>query len=83
VDPTGRPRATPLTGHPGFLHSVDDDLVRNVTTLASEAPMARDLATRPELGLLAFDPTRRHRLRLNGRALQELVLREVVPPRRH
>lgn len=68
VDETGQPRATPLTGHPGFLRSVDDDLVHIVTTLASDAPMAQDLAARPELGLLAFDPTRRHRLRLNGRA---------------
>ncbi|GMU64544.1 MAG: oxidoreductase [Acidobacteriota bacterium] len=69
VDGEGRPRATPLTGPPGFLRSLDDDLVEIATPVAPDAPLARDLAGRPELGLLAFDPTRRFRLRLNGRAL--------------
>ena len=68
VDAEGRPRATLLTGRAGFLESLDDDLVHIAVPLASGAPIARDLAGRPELGLLAFDPTRRQRLRLNGRA---------------
>lgn len=68
VDADGRPRATLLTGPAGFLDCLDDDLVRVAAPLASGAPIARDLAEHPELGLLAFDPTRRQRLRLNGRA---------------
>lgn len=68
VDAEGRPRATLLTGRAGFLASVDDDLVQIATPLAADSDLARDLAGRPQLGLLAFDPTRRQRLRLNGRA---------------
>jgi predicted pyridoxine 5'-phosphate oxidase superfamily flavin-nucleotide-binding protein len=68
VDEEGRLRATPLAGRAGFLQSVDDDLVHVAASMAPDAPIAQDLAGRPELGLLAFDPTRRHRLRLNGRA---------------
>jgi predicted pyridoxine 5'-phosphate oxidase superfamily flavin-nucleotide-binding protein len=68
VDVEGWPRATPLTGSEGFLEPVADDLVRIAAPLHSGAPLAGDLGGRPELGLLAFDPIRRQRLRLNGRA---------------
>jgi predicted pyridoxine 5'-phosphate oxidase superfamily flavin-nucleotide-binding protein len=68
VDAAGRPRATLLTGRAGFLASIDDDLVHVAAPLPPDAPLGRDLAERPQLGLLAFDPTRRLRLRLNGRA---------------
>lgn len=71
VDAEGRVHATLLTGPEGFLTGVDDELLRISapleSPLESESPIVRDLEARPELGLLVFDPTRRQRLRLNGR----------------
>lgn len=69
VDAAGRVHATLLTGPAGFLAPVDGELVRIGVELADGSPLARDLAERPALGLLAFDPTRRQRVRLNGRGL--------------
>ncbi len=69
VDAAGRVYATLLTGPAGFLAPVDGELLRIDTGLALDSPLARDLEARPALGLLAFDPTRRQRLRLNGRGL--------------
>jgi len=67
VGAEGRVRATLLTGPEGFLAPVDHELLQISVPFESEAPIVRDLEARPELGLLLFDPTRRQRLRLNGR----------------
>lgn len=69
VDGHGRVHASVLDGPAGFLERVDGELLRVVARLPAASALARDLAERPELGLLAFDPARRRRLRLNGRAL--------------
>jgi len=69
VDASGRVHATLLTGASGFLRPVDGELLRLGAAPVGEARLARDLAQRPELGLLVFDPTRRQRLRLNGRGI--------------
>jgi predicted pyridoxine 5'-phosphate oxidase superfamily flavin-nucleotide-binding protein len=67
VGAEGRVQATLLTGPEGFLAPVDHELLEISVPLESVAPVLRDLEVRPELGLLVFDPTRRQRLRINGR----------------
>jgi predicted pyridoxine 5'-phosphate oxidase superfamily flavin-nucleotide-binding protein len=69
VDAAGRVHASVLDGAEGFLERIDDELLRVGGALPPESRLARDLADNPELGLLVFDPTRRRRLRVNGRAL--------------
>jgi len=69
VDGRGRVHASVLDGPAGFLERVDGELLRVAARLPAASVLARDLAERPELGLLAFDPARRRRLRINGRAL--------------
>lgn len=68
LDGQGRVHASVLDGPAGFLERVDGELLRVAARLPPDSALARDLAERPEIGLLAFDPTRRRRVRLNGRA---------------
>lgn len=69
VDAEGRVHATLLTGPAGFLAPADGELLRIDAQLSEDSQLLRDLSVRPELGLLAFDPTRRQRVRLNGRGV--------------
>jgi len=69
VDGGGRVHATLLEGREGFLERVDDELLSVGTPRPAPGRLVRDLAERPEIGLLVFDPTRRGRLRVNGRGL--------------
>lgn len=69
VDAEGRVHATLLTGPAGFLAPADGELLRIAARLPEDSQLPRDLSARPQLGLLAFDPTRRQRVRLNGRGV--------------
>jgi predicted pyridoxine 5'-phosphate oxidase superfamily flavin-nucleotide-binding protein len=69
VDQAGRVWASLLTGPPGFLRPIDQELLLIEGRLAPADRLAGNLAERPELGLLVIDLVRRRRLRVNGRGL--------------
>lgn len=69
LDGRGRVWASLLTGPPGFIRPVDAQLLRLAVRPSPGDPLADNLATRPELGLLVLDPTTRQRMRFNGRGL--------------
>jgi hypothetical protein len=68
IDARGRPWASLLTGPPGFVRPVDDELLLVEPDAGSLVGVSRRLGERPELGLLVMDFASRRRLRLNGRA---------------
>ena len=67
VDARDRVWASILTGPPGFVQPVDPRLLRLTARPTPGDPLADNLTTRPELGLLVLDPTTRQRMRFNGR----------------
>jgi predicted pyridoxine 5'-phosphate oxidase superfamily flavin-nucleotide-binding protein len=68
VDSDGRPWASVLTGHPGFMQAVDDRTVKiNARPMAGD-PLAQSLAIGGQVGMVVIDFATRHRMRLNGRA---------------
>jgi predicted pyridoxine 5'-phosphate oxidase superfamily flavin-nucleotide-binding protein len=69
LEPSGRVWASLLTGPPGFLAPVGEGLVRIGARWIPGDPLLGNLAARPELGLLAIDPSRRQRMRFNGRGM--------------
>jgi predicted pyridoxine 5'-phosphate oxidase superfamily flavin-nucleotide-binding protein len=69
LDRTGRVWASLLTGPAGFLTAVDAQLLRLATRPWPGDPLADNIATRPELGVLVLDPRTRQRMRFNGRGL--------------
>jgi predicted pyridoxine 5'-phosphate oxidase superfamily flavin-nucleotide-binding protein len=69
LDARGRVWASLLTGPPGFIQPVDPQLLRLAARPTPGDPLAGDLETRPELGLLVLDPTTRQRMRFNGRGM--------------
>src|SRR5512145_2344354 len=69
LDAGSRVWASLLTGSPGFLRPVDERLLLVERLPHPADPLARNLRTRRELGLLAIDLASRRRLRFNGRAL--------------
>jgi uncharacterized protein len=71
VDGDGRVWASLLTGSPGFIRAVDAEHLLVESRLAPADPLARNLAVRPELGLLVIDLARRRRLRVNGRGVRD------------
>jgi predicted pyridoxine 5'-phosphate oxidase superfamily flavin-nucleotide-binding protein len=68
-DEAGRVWASLLVGSPGFIRTVDEQLVFMAAQPRPGDPLARNLGHGPELGLLVIDLATRRRLRLNGRAL--------------
>ena len=69
VDEAGYVWASLLTGPPGFLKAMNDEVLHIAARLASEDLLARNLAAKPDLGVLVIDLAKRRRLRVNGRAL--------------
>jgi predicted pyridoxine 5'-phosphate oxidase superfamily flavin-nucleotide-binding protein len=67
IDGRGRVWASLLTGPPGFLQATSEMRLRIEARPAPGDPLEVNLAARPELGLLAFDPATRRRMRFNGR----------------
>lgn len=68
LDARGRPWASLLTGAPGFVQATSGSL-RIAAVPVPGDPLAGNLRTRPELGLLAIDLRTRQRFRVNGRAV--------------
>jgi hypothetical protein len=71
VDEGDRVWASLLTGSPGFLRALDEELVLIEGGFAPEDPLLRNLEAKPALGLLAIDLARRRRLRVNGRGVRD------------
>ena len=69
LDAAGRPWASVLSGPAGFLHVVDERLLRIGALPAADDPFVSNLRARRELALLVIDPRTRRRMRLNGRGL--------------
>ncbi|MFC9662363.1 pyridoxamine 5'-phosphate oxidase family protein [Nocardia sp. NPDC127606] len=66
ADPAGRLWASPLTGPAGFVHAIDDATI-DIDTLPETAdPLSVALAGDVEVGLIALQPQRRRRMRVNG-----------------
>jgi hypothetical protein len=69
LDAEGRVCASPVTGPAGFAGVVDSGMLRLAAPPIPGDPLGRNLALRPELGLLLLDPRTRQRMRFNGRGL--------------
>lgn len=68
IDSNEQVWASLLTGEPGFIQVVSDQLVQIHATLILGEPLEKNLNDQPEFGLLAIDLATRRRLRLNGQA---------------
>jgi predicted pyridoxine 5'-phosphate oxidase superfamily flavin-nucleotide-binding protein len=66
LDDESRVSASLLTGPPGFLRPQGEESLLIDARPASADPLTRNLALRPELGVLIIDLARRQRLRVNG-----------------
>jgi uncharacterized protein len=66
VDGQGRPWASILVGHPGFVHSPDPQSLRIAARPAFGDPLGANLAVGARLGLLGIQPETRRRNRANG-----------------
>jgi predicted pyridoxine 5'-phosphate oxidase superfamily flavin-nucleotide-binding protein len=69
LDGEGRPWPSLLTGPAGFIRAVDAHLLHVAAAPLASDPLAVNLRTRPELGLLVIDLHTRRRVRFNGRGL--------------
>jgi predicted pyridoxine 5'-phosphate oxidase superfamily flavin-nucleotide-binding protein len=67
IDGRGRVWGSLLTGPPGFLKATGATRVHLDARPAPGDPLAANLAARADLGLLAFDPATRRRIRFNGK----------------
>ncbi|HEY9825028.1 MAG TPA: pyridoxamine 5'-phosphate oxidase family protein [Stenomitos sp.] len=67
VDATGHPWASILVGNPGFLSTPDDRTLQVTTQPLFGDPLARNLATGIDIGLLGIELSTRRRNRMNGR----------------
>ncbi|MFI7525490.1 pyridoxamine 5'-phosphate oxidase family protein [Nocardia salmonicida] len=66
ADPAGRLWASPLTGPAGFVHAVGDATIDIDTVPEGADPLAAALSSEVEVGLIALQPQRRRRMRVNG-----------------
>lgn len=69
VDDAGRVWASMVTGMPGFITAPDAATLRLAARLPATDPLGKGLSRGRPLGILVFDPERRRRIRLNGRAI--------------
>ena len=67
VDNTGRPWASVLVGHPGFIHSSTPDKLKINTRLIYGDPLKDGLYPGAQLGLLGIEYESRRRNRMNGK----------------
>ncbi|WP_062985913.1 pyridoxamine 5'-phosphate oxidase family protein [Nocardia anaemiae] len=68
ADPAGRVWAGSLIGSPGFVHVIDAETIAIDASPAAGDPL-RETLTRPvRIGMIALQPERRRRMRVNGSA---------------
>ncbi|WP_068062797.1 pyridoxamine 5'-phosphate oxidase family protein [Nocardia xishanensis] len=68
ADATGRLWASPLVGRPGFVHAVDPGTIAVDARPAASDPLAEALTRPARVGMIALEPVRRRRMRVNGTA---------------
>jgi len=68
IDANRRVWASLLTGKPGFIQVIDQQLVRIDAAQIVGDPLSKNLLFRDEIGILVIDLATRRRLRLNGKA---------------
>ncbi|MEU2035039.1 pyridoxamine 5'-phosphate oxidase family protein [Nocardia amamiensis] len=71
ADATGRLWASELVGPPGFVHAVDDRTIVVGARPAAADPLHETLTHQAGIGMIALQPQRRRRMRVNGRATPE------------
>jgi predicted pyridoxine 5'-phosphate oxidase superfamily flavin-nucleotide-binding protein len=67
ADGNGAMWASILAGPPGFAHAVSDDTVEIDARPIAVDPLSPVLEAPARVGLIALDPSRRRRMRINGR----------------
>ncbi|AFY89513.1 MULTISPECIES: pyridoxamine 5'-phosphate oxidase family protein [Chroococcidiopsis] len=68
IDKHGKVWASLLTGKPGFVQVVAEQLVQVQTTANSSDPLLKNLSIHDDIGILVIDLATRRRLRINGKA---------------
>ncbi|MBF6185517.1 MULTISPECIES: pyridoxamine 5'-phosphate oxidase family protein [Nocardia] len=68
ADAGGRLWASGLVGEPGFVRVIDDSSMTLATRPADGDPLAGPLAGPASIGMIALQPSRRRRMRVNGRS---------------
>ncbi|MFC9896266.1 pyridoxamine 5'-phosphate oxidase family protein [Nocardia sp. NPDC127579] len=68
ADPQGRVWAGQLAGPPGFVRAVDDETLCVDAEFAPGDPLRAALRAPARIGVIALEPQRRRRMRLNGRS---------------
>ncbi|MGK8500383.1 pyridoxamine 5'-phosphate oxidase family protein [Nocardia asiatica] len=71
ADPAGRLWASELVGQPGFVRAVDDRTITVGTRPAAGDPLHEALTHRSRVGMIALQPQRRRRMRVNGESAPE------------
>jgi predicted pyridoxine 5'-phosphate oxidase superfamily flavin-nucleotide-binding protein len=69
ADERGRLWASLVMGKPGFITAPDEHTLSLAADLSAADPIGTCLGNDRPVGVLVFDPARRRRLRLNGRAI--------------
>ncbi|MBF6165818.1 pyridoxamine 5'-phosphate oxidase family protein [Streptomyces gardneri] len=71
ADEAGRLWASELAGQPGFVRALDDRTISVRTRPAAADPLREALTHRVRVGMIALQPQRRRRMRVNGRSTPE------------
>ncbi|NQE71326.1 hypothetical protein NG2371_05799 [Nocardia gamkensis] len=71
ADTAGRLWASELVGQPGFVRAVDDRTIAVGVRPAATDPLHEALTHRCGVGMIALQPQRRRRMRVNGRSTPE------------
>ncbi|MCP2287673.1 pyridoxamine 5'-phosphate oxidase family protein [Nocardia amikacinitolerans] len=66
ADAAGRLWASPLVGDPGFVHAVDAEAIAVDARPDAGDPLAEALTRPVRVGMIALEPGRRRRMRVNG-----------------
>ncbi|MBF6217742.1 pyridoxamine 5'-phosphate oxidase family protein [Nocardia abscessus] len=71
ADAAGRLWASELVGRPGFVRAIDDRTIAVDARPAPADPLHETLTHRTRIGMIALQPQRRRRMRVNGRSAPE------------
>ncbi|MEV0292773.1 pyridoxamine 5'-phosphate oxidase family protein [Nocardia sp. NPDC050710] len=69
ADPAGRLWASQLAGQPGFVRVLDAETIALDARVPAGDPLSGSMDRPNRIGLIALQPQRRRRMRVNGRAL--------------